>query len=203
MHLTFGQTIQARLHPGGMPDGTSVIPPQPLPKPVLPFLQPLSSLRHPVATPLTESQYPRSLHQHRASPSQKSIFMGGVVSPVLLPLQQAPTCRVPPLPTQYVFNLNPNSIYYADGSITSHIKYGALVFCFLLSELLSSWTHPLRLLFPWHPRSTRSYQRGGVRSCVFGARSRFPPDLASRQIRRGDPAKMSTHTHARVCPACA
>ena len=123
---------------------------------------------------------------------------GGMASPVLLPLQQAPTRRVPPLLTQSVFNLTPKSIYYTDGSIASQLKYEALVFCFLLSELLSSWTHPLLLLFPWHPRSNRLYQRGGVRSCVFGARSRFPPDPASRQIRRGDPARSSTHTRASV-----
>ena len=141
MHLTFGQTTQVRLHPGGIPDRKPIIPPQPLPNLVLPVLQPLSSLRHPVATPLTESQYPRSLHQHRASPFQKYISSGGMVSPVILPLQQAPTRRVPPLPTQSVFNLTPNSIYYADGSIASHIKYGDLVFCFLLSNLLSPWTH--------------------------------------------------------------
>ena len=63
---------------------------------------------------------------------------GGVVSPALLPLQQAPTRRVPPLPTQSVFNLTPNSIYYTDGSVASHIKYEALVFYFLFSELVSS-----------------------------------------------------------------
>ena len=146
-------TTQARLHLDGKPGGDVDNPVAATPEPgtALPTTNVINQAPrlHPAHWKSVSPEPPPTSHV-----TFSEIYLdGGMVSPALLPLQQAPTCRVPPLPTQYVFNLNPNSIYYADGSITSHIKYGALVFCFLLSELLSSWTHPLHLLFPWHPRS--------------------------------------------------
>ena len=164
------------------------------------LLHPLSSLRHPVVTPITVSPYPRSLHRH-SSPVWESAFMGGGISPSVRMLR--------------LWGGNNRSHHpklYLRGSQKLSHRLSRTIRCDHLQLRRCTLLLALRATLLVDPSTPPSFSLassdypiitawGGEELCFWGpisvpATSGFPPDQARR-------SRQIEHTHARVRPACA